>query len=49
MLDINKVAEQIRRAFATGKPCTVPLMTMRDLGRLLDLLEDNERAALTLR
>lgn len=41
MTDVNKIAEQIRRAFATGKPCTVPRMTMRDLGRVLELLEDN--------
>lgn len=45
MPDINKIAERIRLAFATGKPCKVPLMTMRDFGRLLDLLEDDERAA----
>lgn len=45
MTDVNKIAEQIRLAFATGKPCTVPLMTMRDLGRVLALLEDDHRAA----
>lgn len=45
MLNLNKIAEQIRLAFATGKPCKVPLMRVHELGRLLDLLEDDERAA----
>ncbi|HCP6903029.1 hypothetical protein [Shigella flexneri] len=45
MHDINKIAEQIRFAFATGRPCRVPLMTVRELGRLLALLQDDERAA----
>lgn len=45
MTDFNKIAEQIRLAFATGKPCKVPLMTVRELGRVLALLEDDERAA----
>ena len=45
MIVFNKVAETIRQAFATGKPCTVPLMTVSDLGRVLDLLDDGVLAA----
>jgi hypothetical protein len=45
MIDFNKIAEQIRQSFATGKPCTIPLMTVRDLGRVLDLLDDGVLAA----
>lgn len=45
MLNLNKIAEEIRLAFATGKPCWVPLMRVHELGQLLDLLEDDERAA----
>lgn len=45
MLNLNKVAEQIRAAFITGKPCRVPLMTVRELGQLMVLLKDDERAA----
>lgn len=45
MRDFNKIAEQIRRAFATGVPCTIPLMTVRELGRVLDLLDDGPLAA----
>jgi hypothetical protein len=45
MLNLNKIAEQIRHAFATGKPCRVPLMRVDELGQLLALLEDDERAA----
>lgn len=45
MPDINKIAEEIRQSFATGQPCTVPMMTVRDLRRLLVLLEDDVRAA----
>lgn len=45
MIDFNKIAEQIRQSFATGKPCTIPLMTVRDLGRVLELLDDGILAA----
>ncbi len=45
MIDFNKIAEQLRRSFATGKPCTIPLMTVRDLGRVLDLLDNGILAA----
>ena len=44
MLDFNKIAGQIRQAFATGVPCTIPLMTVRELGRVLDLLDDGPPA-----
>ena len=44
-IDFNKIAEQIRQSFATGKSCTIPLMTVRDLGRVLDLLDDGILAA----
>ena len=45
MRDLNKIAEQIRRAFAMGRPCSVPLMSVRDYGRLLTLLKDADRNA----
>lgn len=45
MLNLNKIAEEIRLAFATGKPCRVPMMRVRELGQLMALLEDDERAA----
>ncbi len=45
MLNLNKIAEQIRQSFATGQPCHVPLMRARELGQLLALLKDEERAA----
>lgn len=45
MLNLNKIAEQIRMAFVAGKPCQVPLMTVREMGQLMALLKDNERAA----
>lgn len=45
MPDITKIAEDIRRAFATGEPCTVPMLTVRDLRRVLALLNEDTRAA----
>lgn len=45
MLNLNKVAAQIRAAFTTGKPCRVPLMTVRELGQLMALLKEDDRAA----
>lgn len=45
MLNLNKIADQIRQSFATGKPCQIPLMRVHELGQLLALLKDDERAA----
>ena len=45
MTDINKIAAQIRRAFDTGEPTTLPMLTVRDLGRVLALLTDDEKRA----
>lgn len=42
---IAMIAQQIKSAFDSGKPCKVPLMTVRDLGRLLRLLDRLECAA----
>lgn len=45
MLNINKVAEQIRQSFASGTPCQVPMMRGHELSQLLDLLKNAERVA----
>ena len=42
---ITMIAKQIKTAFATGKPYTMPMMTVRDLGRVLMLLDEIEYAA----
>jgi hypothetical protein len=41
MPDFNKIAEQIRRAFTTGERCKVPLLTFRDMDRVLALLGED--------
>ena len=38
MPNINLIAWNIRRAFATGGSCRIPLMTARDFDRVLALL-----------
>ncbi len=41
MPDINKIANQLRRAFIVGERCKVPLLTARDFDRVLALLEED--------
>ena len=38
-ITITQLARQIATAFATGEPCKIPLMTAKDLGRLVVALE----------
>lgn len=45
MNNISKIAATIRNSFATGKPCKVPVLSNRELGELLSLLDDNHKAA----
>lgn len=40
MPNINLIAWNIRHAFATGGRCKVPLMTARDVDRVLALLTE---------
>lgn len=44
-IDLNRVAEGIRCAFATGVPFSVPVMTMRELGQLMEMLRVSEQQA----
>lgn len=41
--DLNRVAESIRGAFTTGTPYTMPLLTVRELGQVLDMLRASEQ------
>ena len=41
MQDFEKLAMQMRQAFAAGIPVRMPLMRFRDLEILLDLLADD--------
>ena len=39
MMNVQKIADSIKLAFEEGKPCKLPMMTIREAEKMLALLE----------